>query len=118
MDDIRSKFLALRATVPSEEVTVPGVGVVTMRGLTAAKRDEWEQRIYNSKGRTLSNIRASLVALCVYHDGAPLFGAADVEAIGDMPAAVIDSLYDVATRLSGMGAKDRETIEGNSASGL
>lgn len=117
MDDIRSKFLALRATVPSEEVTVPGVGVVTVRGLTAAKRDEWEQRIYNAKGKTLTNIRASLVAVCVYHDGSPLFGVADIDAIGEMPATVIDSLYDVATRLSGMGAKDRETIEGNSERG-
>ena len=39
--------------------------------------------------------------------------AADIEAIGDMPASVIDELYDIATRLSGMGAKDKEAIEKN-----
>lgn len=116
MSDLKSKFLALRATVPSEQVTVPGVGVVTMRGLTAAKRDEWEQRIWNAKGKSLTNIRASLVAWCAYDGEAPLFSASDIDAIGEMPASIIDELYDIATRLSGMGAKDKEAIEGNSAS--
>ena len=113
MSDLKAKFLALRATIPSEEVTVPGVGVVMMRGLTAAKRDEWEQRIYSAKGKTLSNIRASLVAMCAYDGEDPMFAATDIEAIGEMPASVIDELYDIATRLSGMGAKDKEAIEKN-----
>ena len=113
MSDLKAKFLALRATVPTEQVTVPGVGVVTMRGLTAGKRDEWEQRIWSVKGKTLTNIRASLVAMCAYDGDAPMFSAADIEAIGDMPASVIDELYDIATRLSGMGAKDKEAIEKN-----
>ena len=114
MEDLKAKFLLLRDTIPTETVDVPGVGAVTVRGLTAAGRDEWEQRIWNAKGRTLSNVRASLVAMCVYQDGKPLFTSDDVKDIGDMPATLIDHLYDVAMRLSGMGGKDKDTIEGNS----
>jgi hypothetical protein len=51
--------------------------------------------------------------MCAYDGDAPMFSAADIEAIGDMPASVIDELYDIATRLSGMGAKDKEAIEKN-----
>jgi hypothetical protein len=69
MSDLKERLLALKGTVPSEVVTIPGVGEVEMRGLTAAGRDEWEQRICNTKGKTVRNIRASLVSLCLYSDG-------------------------------------------------
>jgi len=113
---IRDQLLALRATVPSEMVSVPGVGEVEVRGLTAAGRDEWEQRIVSAKGKSVRNIRASLVALCVYADGKPVFSSVDVDAIGDMPAQIVDHLYTVATRLSGLGARDQEELEGKSES--
>lgn len=114
MSDLRSRLFALRDSIPSEVVDVDGIGPVTVRGLTAGARDEWEQRIYAAKGKPLRNVRAGLVALCVYDGGKPVFGSADVDAVGELPAAVVDRLYDVAARLSGMGPKDRETAEGNS----
>jgi hypothetical protein len=113
---VKDQLLALRATIPSEMVNVPGVGEVEIRGLTAAGRDEWEQRIVSAKSRTVRNIRASLVALCVYANGKPVFGSADIDSIGEMPAQVVDRLYGVATRLSGLGVKDQEELEGNSES--
>lgn len=116
MSDLKTSLLGLRATVPSEMVTVPGVGEVEIRGLTAAGRDEWEQRIVSARGKTVRNIRASLVALCVYADGKPVFTSGDIEAIGELPAQIVDRLYDVASRLSGLGAKDQEELEGNSES--
>jgi len=113
MSSIKEKLLALRATVPSETVDVPGVGQVEVRGLTAAGRDEWESRLFNGRAKNLRNVRASMVALCVYDAGARVFDPTDVEAMGEMPAAVIDRLYDVAMRLSGIGVSDQEKLEGN-----
>lgn len=112
----KEKLLALRSSVPSETVDVAGVGQVEVRGLTAAGRDEWEQRIYNAKGKTLSNMRASLVALCLFEDGKRIFEASDVAAVGELPAKVVDELWEVATRLSGLGATDKDELEKNSES--
>jgi len=113
MSDLKARLLGLRATVPSETVSVPGVGEVEVRGLTAAGRDEWEQRIVSAKGKTVRNIRASLVALCVYEADRLVFSPGDIDALGELPAQVVDRLYEVASRLSGLGAKDQETLEGN-----
>lgn len=59
----------------------------------------------------MRNVRASLVALCLFDDGKPLFGSGDIELLGELPAQVIDGLYDVAARLSGLGSQDKDTIE-------
>jgi hypothetical protein len=42
-----------------------------------------------------------------------VFDPTDIEAMGEMPASVIDRLYDVAMRLSGIGTSDSEKLEGN-----
>jgi len=99
MSEIKDKLLGLKSKVPSETVSIPGVGEVEVRGLTAAKRDRWEME-----------------TLCLYHDGAPLLGPADVDALGELPAGLVDHLYDIASRVSGLGVKDREVLEGNSDS--
>jgi hypothetical protein len=39
MSDLKERLLALKGTVPSEVVSIPGVGEVEVRGLTAAGRD-------------------------------------------------------------------------------
>ena len=116
MSEIKDKLLGLKSKVPSETVSIPGVGEVEVRGLTAAKRDKWEMETFSNKGNTVRNIRASLVSLCLYHDGAPLLGPADVDALGELPAGLVDHLYDIASRVSGLGVKDREVLEGNSES--
>jgi len=113
MSSLKEKLLALRASVPSETVDVPGVGQVEIRGLTAGQRDEWEQRIYSAKGRTIRNLRASLVTMCCYSEGQRIFDPLDLDAVGELPARVVDPIYEVASRLSGLGAKDQEDLEKN-----
>ena len=110
---LKERLLSLRASVPSETVNVTGVGQVEVRGLTAAGRDEWEQRIYAAKGKPVRNMRASLVALCLYEDGKPVFSSAEVDDLGELPANVVDRLWDVAARLSGLTGNDREELEKN-----
>jgi len=115
--DTKSKILGLKLTVPQEKVNVPGVGDVTVRGLTAAGRDSWEQRIFNSKGKTVRNIRASLVCLCLYENDSAIFTESDIEQLGELPAQVVDRLYDIASKLSGMTKDDKVVMEKNSESG-
>jgi len=111
--NLKERLLSLRASVPSETVDVAGVGQVEVRGLTAAGRDEWEARLFNGRSRNLRNVRASLVSLCVYDNGERVFDSADIDSMGEMPASVIDRLYEVAMRLSGIGASEQEKLEGN-----
>ena len=67
MSEIKDKLLGLKSKVPSETVSIPGVGEVEVRGLTAAKRDRWEMESFSNQGKTVRNIRASLVSLFLYH---------------------------------------------------
>ena len=116
MNDLKERLLALKGTVPSEVVSIPGVGEVEVRGLTAAGRDAYDQMMWQSKTRTMKNIRSGLLVQCLYHGGQPLFTPLEVDAIGALPATIVDDLYEVACRLSGMGSRSKEDAEGNSES--
>jgi hypothetical protein len=60
------------------------------------------------------NLRARLLVRCICDaDGKRLFADGDVEQVAGLPARVIDPLFEVAQRLSGMGAKDVESMTGN-----
>lgn len=94
-------------------------GHVFVRGLTGAERDAFEQSMIERKTRgrktstelKLDNIRASLVARStVDASGRRLFSDAQVEALGAKSAAALDRLYEVASRLSGLGSKDVEEL--------
>jgi hypothetical protein len=108
-------FLAAVA-LPTETVPVPELGgVVTVRGLSAADRDAFEKSMWVKKGKTrdlnMANIRARLVALCVVDEqGERMFQDADVDALGQVRADVIDRLFGVSQRLSGLGDTDVEEL--------
>lgn len=94
-----------------------GVPTVTLRGLSAAERDKYEQSlsVTNSRGErvprpNLRNIRASFVALCIVDDDGELAftDRKDVEKLGERNAQVIDRLWKEARRISGMLTLDEE----------
>jgi len=99
-----------------EVVPVPEWGgSVLVRGLTGRERDAFEASIVRMRGggvsASLENIRAKLVAMTVIDDdGARLFEDRDVRALGDKSGAVLDRLFDVARRLSGMTEADVNAI--------
>lgn len=99
-------------TLPAETVDVPELGgVVTVRGLSAAERDAFERSMWVQKGKhrelNLTNIRARLVALCVVDEaGQCLFTEADVPALGQVRADIMDRLFTMAQRLSGLRDED------------
>jgi len=119
----RDEILARRGDVPHEDVMVPEWGgTVRVRGMTGIERDEFEASIVTGRGRTrdvnMRNIRAKLVSLCVVDptSGERLFSKADVDALGQLSAAALDRVADVARRLSGLTAEDEERLAGNSGS--
>jgi hypothetical protein len=112
---IREQLLALK--IPTATVKVAGIdGLVSLRGLTAGERDQWEQYVYSERDikKGVKNIRASLVVRCITDEtGSRLFTDDEIAEIGAMPASVIDKLYEHCQRLSGLGAKDAEELEKN-----
>ena len=112
---IREQLLALK--IPTATVKVAGIdGLVSLRGLTAGERDQWEQYVYSERDikKGVKNIRASLVVRCLTDEaGVRLFTDSEIAEVGAMPASVIDKLYEHCQRLSGLGAKDAEELEKN-----
>lgn len=109
-----------------EEVEVPEWGgSVRVKSLNATERDAFEASLVSTEGKknraNLVNIRAKLVAAClvdalggrVYLDASA--GAND---LGQRNGAVIDRIFTVCQRLSGMSQKDVEDLEKNSSPGL
>lgn len=111
----RDQLLAA-TTLPRETVPVPELGgEVCVRGLTGAERDQFEQEMLATRGKktsmNLANIRARLVTLAAVDEaGARLFTPADVEALGLVRADVLDRLFAVAQRLSGLRDNDVEEL--------
>ena len=98
-----------REKVQTDEWAPFGVPFVYVRGLTSAERDAYEQsllvtvngnRVPNTR---MKNIRAAFVArVLVDENGERPFSDKDVDVLGEKNAAVIDRLWDVGRRLSGM----------------
>ena len=116
---LRNQILAA-ADLPLETVAVPEwpCGKVLMRGLSGTDRDAWEISLWEGQGgerRFVSaNMRARLVVRCVVDEaGERVFSDADAEPLGQKSGAVLDRLYDVARRLSGMQDHAVETAAKN-----
>ena len=105
---------AVDATI--EEVYVPSLdGHVRVRGMSGIERDAFEQSCIQGRGRrrdvNLRGMRAKLVAYCCVDDsGVRLFSEAEVDKLGQVRAEVLDRLFSVAQRLSGMRDEDIEEL--------
>lgn len=111
------------SALKTEEVPVPEWGgSVLVRELNGRQRDEWEASLAVQRGRQMvpdvANMRAKLVARTVVGaDLKPLFTQQDVNALGELSAAALDRVFDVASRLSGLNEADLEEMQGNSGTG-
>lgn len=109
--------------IVSEDVAVPEWGgTVRVKGLTAAQRDAFEQSSLTGKGKNQSlnfaNLRSRLLVLTVVDEsGEQLFIHGDVVELGKKSAAAVDRVFEVASRLSGIGDDDIEELTGNSEPG-
>lgn len=117
------------SSLKTEEVRVPewadpesGADTVLVRELRGRERDEWEASLAVQRGRRMvpdvANMRAKLVARTVVGaDLEPLFTQQDVNALGELSAAALDRVFDVASRLSGLNEADLEDMAKNSGTG-
>lgn len=116
-----TKEQLLASKIDLEEVKLDG-GTVFVRGMTATERDQWEQLVLyqrkKSPTESCDQFRAALVVRTVCNDkGERLFSDKEIEAVGKMSAKIVDKLWDVAARLSGITEKAMEDLEKNSQTG-
>jgi hypothetical protein len=116
------------SALKTEEVKVPewadpgtGADVVIVRELRGRERDEWEASLAVQRGRQMvpdvANMRAKLAARTIIDaDGEPVFTQQDVNALGELSAAALDRVFEVASRLSGLQQDAVEEMAKNSAS--
>ena len=110
MENILTKDDILAADdITTELVSVPEWGGdVYVKMLTGRERDQLEGSIITGPGeRNFDNLRAKLIALSVVDaEGKRLFQFEEAKLLGDKSANVLDRLFAVAQRLSGITAKD------------
>lgn len=98
-----------------EDVDVPEWGgKVRVGTMTGAQRDAFEASLVVNGKADVSNARAKLVAVCLVNEkGAPLFSAADIDALGQKSSAALTRVADVARRLNRIGEDELEAAKGN-----
>jgi hypothetical protein len=105
--------------LPSEDVDVPQWGgTVRLRGLTGTERDAYEVSMIKAREgnleANLQNVRAGLIAKCIVgEDGQRLFTDGEVKRLGMKAGVVLDRLFAVASRLSGLSRSDVDELAGN-----
>jgi hypothetical protein len=112
--------------VQTEKVFVKEWGDdVIVRGLTGDELDNFQGSIrqfrpsFDGKGMepvlVQDGMRAKLLVKCLVDEaGERLFTDQDAPALGAKNGSVIDRLYDVAARLSGLSEEEKAELEGNS----
>lgn len=111
MLDRKAIFKAVDLDVKTVEVPEWG-GEVCVRGLTARERDHFEASIGTSAN--LENLRARLVVLTLCdEEGERLLKDSDAIELGKKNAQVVDRLFEIARKMSGMTDADVEELEGN-----
>lgn len=102
-----------------EDVEVPEWGgMVRVRGLTGAERDDFEASVVEQRGKktrlNMQNFRAKLVVRAAINgDGQRLFSDKDAPLLGRKSAAALQRVFEVAQRLSGLSDQDVEELVGN-----
>lgn len=106
--------------IKTEDVKVPEWGgVVRVKGLTAAQRDQVEAKVTSTKGKdfnlNLVGMRAHMASLAIVDEnGKPVFTAGDIKALGEKSGAALDRVFEAVTRLSGMSDNDIDELTKNS----
>ena len=105
----RAAILARAGKLRTETIPIPAWGGdVTIRELTGAERDQFDLAVDSDRkaGRAL-HFRARLVAACVVDaEGRLVFGAADVPALSQLPAAELTPIFERALHLQAMTDDD------------
>lgn len=105
--------------IKTETVSVPEWGgEVRVRALSAAERDQFEDKVVKRDGKrsrvVLTDIRARLAAICMVDEaGKRLFSDAEMAELTKKSAAALQRVFEVAQRLAGITDEDTEELEKN-----
>jgi len=104
--------------LPTEVVPVPEWGgEVVIRSLTGVERDEFEAAVMGSKSGgdiDIRGLKCRLISLtAVDGEGGQMFTNGDIELLGGKSAKVLNRLFEVSQRLSGLTEDDVEELVGN-----
>ena len=87
-------------------VSVPDWGGdVFVSEMSAQTRDQWEQKLIDSKekGQGITNGRATLIVVTVVDEkGNPIFTEKDIPEIGKLSAMSLDKIISAAQKLNGL----------------
>ena len=103
-----------------EEIDAPEWGgVVRLKVMTGIERDDFEQSVFDMKGKdtkvNLKNFRAKLlVKVIVDEAGKRVFEEADIERLSLKNSKVLDKLFNKAQEINGIGQKEVQELTGNS----
>lgn len=123
---LRERILRRKGGQRREHVPVPEWDDILegdklyIKALSSKERDAFEESLAmpgedGERKMSLENFRAKLVArTAVDADGRQVFSPEDAEALGDLDAAPLQRLFNVAQRLGGMSSQDVKELTKNS----
>jgi hypothetical protein len=89
-------------------------GEIYISMMTGASRDAWEQSLMATKGVSLDNIRARLVAFtAVGEDGKRLFNNEDALLLGEKSATALERCVKVAQKINRLTESDLDELVKN-----
>jgi len=110
--------------IKTEVVDVPEWGgQITVKMLTGAERDKFEEMIVSRKGKdvetNMENFRAKLCASTMINENGRLLfpNPEDVRALAKKSAKALDRVFAVAQRINGMSKEDVDDLTKNSSAG-
>ena len=100
-----------------EEITIEKWGGdFLVRELTAGQRERFEQLYVEQGSVDVKDLRASFIVDCFFTlEGKKIFDESHIEGLSKKSASIIDQIFDVCRRLSGIGdfEEQMEKAEGN-----
>jgi hypothetical protein len=112
----KAAFFAAAKKLPIESVDIPELGMaIYVRGMSGEERDAWEKSLIRGKGKRMevdtTNVRARLVAKTACTEQYErLFTDADALELGQSRVDILNRLFTVAQRLSGVSDADVEEL--------
>ena len=117
------KAILAKKDIKIEPVKVPEWGgSVFVKSLNGEERDDFENSMWEGRGEdrkeNMNNLRARFIVLVVCdEEGNRIFSDADAPAVGKKNAAILNKIFTVGQRLSGMTKEDVDALTKNSESG-
>lgn len=106
-----------KAKLPRETVECPEIDCkFILQGMSGTERDGWEKSLIRGRGQRrdvdTENVRARLAVRCIINEaGERVLSDGDAAWFGQLRVDVLNRIFEVAQRLSGVGDKDIDELK-------